>query len=144
MPSPSKSVVSLDVGAARIGVAVANLASRMPQPLKAVLHDDQVMKTLGILCKEQGALAVVVGLPRGLDGQHTAQTVAVELFASELEKYLDIPVYWQDEAVTSAQAEAELIARKKPYAKGDIDMLAATYILEDFMNNPASRRLEES
>jgi RNase H-fold protein (predicted Holliday junction resolvase) len=39
----------------------------------------------------------------------------------------------QDEAVTSKRAEAELEARGKPYQRGDIDALAATYILEDFL-----------
>jgi putative holliday junction resolvase len=144
MTTPGKSVIALDVGAARIGVAVASLASRLPQPLKTIPHNDGVMEALSALCQEQNAVAIVVGLPRGLDGQHTAQTLAVELFASDLEKQLDIPLYWQDEAVTSAQAEAELLARKKPYSKGDIDALAATYILEDFMQDPASRKLEEA
>jgi RNase H-fold protein (predicted Holliday junction resolvase) len=38
-----------------------------------------------------------------------------------------------DEAVTSTRAEAELQSRRKPYAKEDIDMLSAVYILEDFL-----------
>jgi RNase H-fold protein (predicted Holliday junction resolvase) len=36
--------------------------------------------------------------------------------------------------VTSKQAEAELSSRGKPYSKADIDALAATYILDDFLH----------
>ncbi len=43
----------------------------------------------------------------------------------------------QDEAVTSKHAEAELESRGKPYERGDIDALAATYILQDWLaENP--------
>ena len=39
----------------------------------------------------------------------------------------------QDEALTSVKAEEELKDRKSPYEKGDIDSLAATYILQDYI-----------
>ena len=80
----------------------------------------------------ENAAALVVGRPRGLSGQQTAQTKRTEIFAEEL-KTLGLPVYFQDEAVTSKQAEAELQARGKPYKKSDIDALAAAYILEDWL-----------
>jgi putative transcription antitermination factor YqgF len=70
-----------------------------------------------------------------LDGQHTSQTVAVEEFKAELERTLSVPVYWQDEALTSRLAEDELKARGRPYKKADIDALSATYILEDFLRD---------
>jgi putative holliday junction resolvase len=87
------------------------------------------------LVADQGAVALVLGLPRGLDGQETAQTKSVRAFGAELEQALHIPLYWQDEAVTSHQAEEELQARGKPYRKEDIDALSATFILEDFMRD---------
>jgi putative Holliday junction resolvase len=84
---------------------------------------------------EQGAVGLVIGLPRGLDGQETAQTRAVREFAEQLKPAVQLPYYWQDEAVTSRQAEEELKSRGKPYQKGDIDALSATYILEDFLRD---------
>ncbi len=131
----TSSVLALDVGEKRIGVAVAQLSSMLPRPLKTVRHTDQILHDLVALVHEQRAVAVVIGLPRGLEGQETPQTKRVEMFGRELEQHLSIPIYWQDEAVTSKQAEAELVARGKPYDKGDIDSLAATYILEDFLHN---------
>lgn len=128
-----KSILALDVGEKRIGVARAGLEARLAQPLTTLDHNDNIWQTLAKLIGEQQVDTVVVGLPRGLDGQETAQTGVVRVFAAALEQRLKVAVYLQDEAVTSAQAEAELAARGKPYQKGDIDALAATYILEDYL-----------
>ncbi len=128
------SVIALDVGEKRIGVAQASIPALLAHPLRTIINSKQIFHDLVALVQEQRAVALVIGLPRGLNGQETAQTKAVEAFGYELEQHLSIPVYWQDEAVTSRQAEEELKARGKAYEKGDIDALAATYILEDFLH----------
>lgn len=130
----ASSVLALDVGEKRIGVARASFPALLPRPLKTLTHTKQIFHDIVQLVTEERAVALVVGLPRGLDGQETAQTRSVELFGHELEQHLNIPLYWQDEAVTSRQAEEELTRRGKPFVKGDIDALAATYILEDFLH----------
>ncbi len=128
-------VIALDVGERRIGVAVANVHARLASPLTTLLNTENIYQDIHDLLDQHAAKVLVVGLPRGLDGQHTAQTVVVEEFKAALEQTLAIPVYWQDEAMTSRQAESELEARGKPYKKEDIDALSATYILEDFMRD---------
>lgn len=127
------SVIALDIGHKRIGVAAAAVQAKIAQPLKTMQVDDHIIEKLVRLAEDQQAVALVIGFPRGMDGQKTAQTEAVEAFGRRLEQHVSVPVYWQDESVTSRQAEAELEQRGKPYAKGDIDALAATYILEDFL-----------
>jgi putative Holliday junction resolvase len=133
MPASPRSVLSLDVGAKRIGVAVASLEARLPRPLITLEHDDTLFPTLENIAEVEGAVALVVGFPRGMQGQHTAQTQAIEDFAQELRRHFALPLHFQDEALTSKHAKAELEARSKPYERGDIDALAATYILEDFL-----------
>lgn len=132
MPT-SESILGLDVGGKRVGVAVASLAARLPRPLITLEQGGSFFDDLRDLIKANEATALVVGLPRGLDGQHTAQTGEAEAFAGELRAHCGLPVHLQDEALTSKQAEAELQARGKPYARGDIDALAATYILRDWL-----------
>lgn len=129
------SLLALDVGERRIGVAIANVQARIASPLVTLAHDDSVMHDIQMLIDEHAVMVLVVGLPRGLDGQHTQQTMVVEEFKATLERMLTVPVYWQDEAVTSRQAEDELKSRGKPYKKEDIDALSATYILEDFIRD---------
>lgn len=132
------SIVALDVGAQRIGVAEANVIAKIAHPFTTLQHTEAITDTIRDLLQKQEAIALVVGLPRGLDGQETAQTKYVEDFVETLKPHISVPIYWQDEAVTSRKAEAELQARKKPYVKGDIDALAAAYILEDYLGSNAS------
>ncbi|HEY1064111.1 MAG TPA: Holliday junction resolvase RuvX [Candidatus Saccharimonadales bacterium] len=127
------SYLALDVGRARIGVAVANDVARIAGPLPALANDDSFRQKLEILIKEHDAAAVIVGWPRGLEGQETEQTQYVSEFVDVLESWLDLPVHLQDEAATSLKAEAELKRRGVPYEKGDIDSLSAVYILEDYL-----------
>ncbi len=129
---PINNIIALDVGGRRIGVAVAH-AARLAAPLGVIDQGDGALGKVSELVEREAAKAVVVGLPRGLDGQETKQTADVRQFAERLRQNLPIPVYFVDEAVTSKQAEAELQARGHAYTKGDIDALAATLILEDWL-----------
>lgn len=126
--------VALDVGERRVGVAIANSVARISRPLETLTRGETFWDALGALLGRESASMVVVGLPRNLEGDDTPQTVAVRTFAKELEQRFGLPVSLQDEALTSVQAEAELKSRGKQFAKGDIDALAATYILEDYLH----------
>jgi putative Holliday junction resolvase len=138
-PSPNN-LLALDVGTKRIGVALASSIARMPHPLMTLDADaEDLLTQLAAIIKAEDVGLLVVGLPRGLEGQETAQTTLVRDFAASLAQF-QLPVAFQDEALTSRKAEAELEARGRPYAKGDIDALAATYILEDYLlNQPETR-----
>jgi putative Holliday junction resolvase len=127
------SVLGLDVGDRRVGVAVATIAARLPRPLVTLERGEDFFDRLAEAVQQEDAGVLVVGLPRNLQGKATDQTQSVEGFVKELKEHLDLPVYMQDEAVTSKQAEAELQSRGKPYVQGDIDALAATYILQDWL-----------
>jgi putative holliday junction resolvase len=133
MPDTAATILALDVGERRIGVAAAARATRLASPLTTVLNDEGVFDALKKLIREQHTTAIVVGLPRGMSGQRTQQTETIETFVLQLRQHVDLPIYWQDEALTSRQAEKELEQRGKPFEKGDIDALAACYILEDFL-----------
>ncbi len=129
------SVLALDIGDKRVGIAVASLAAGLPRPLMTLDREDSnFFQTLQALITSENVSTIVVGYPRNLAGQTTGQTTSSEAFAEELGKHTNLPIHFQDEAVTSKQAEAELEARHKPYKRGDIDALAATYILEDYLS----------
>lgn len=131
----SSSLLGVDVGAVRVGVAVARLDVRIAQPLTTLTNDASIYDALVALVDQHQATAVVVGWPRGLNGQSTEQTRLVEQFADDLRSRSDVPVYLQDEALTSHKAETELQARKRPYQKAEVDALAASYILSDYMES---------
>ncbi len=146
MTDPNASVLALDVGTKRIGVAVANLGVRFASPLTTLDRPKTFLQDIAQLCREESAAILVLGLPRGLEGQETEQTAWVRNFGRELGEYLggrgmELPLYWIDEALTSAKAEHELQSRRggraaygrATYSRADIDSLAATYMLEDFL-----------
>jgi putative Holliday junction resolvase len=132
-PNPDDSVIALDWGQKRIGVAKARLITRLPEPIGAVEQAENLLQSLAQLVRAHNATHLVIGLPRGLKGQETPQTGVIRKNIALLKEKLDIPIYEQDEAVTSLQAEAELKERKVQYNKEDVDALSAVYILEDFL-----------
>ena len=128
--------LALDVGDVRIGVAIANSEVRLPRPLTTLSNDENLWTNLTTIIQDHEIVSLVVGHPRGLNGQETEQTRKVEAFVQTLITHTGLTVTMQDEAGTSIKAEAELRARRKPYEKADIDALAATYILEDYLQEP--------
>lgn len=130
------SILGLDIGSKRIGIAKALWPDGLPNPLVTLSNDQQFFNKLTDIIKTENIQLLVAGRPRGLNSQETKQTNFADIFMEELKKYFALPVYWVDEALTSIKAEEELKQRKRPYSKEDIDSLSATYILEDFMSDP--------
>ncbi len=134
-PNKTGTVLALDIGEKRIGVALASLAARLPEPLTTLTNDAVVLEKIAELADRHQTDMIVAGLPRSLEGTETAQTRSVREFVGRLEDRLGRSVYLMDEAGTSAEAEAGLRARRKPYTKADIDARAAAIILQDFLNS---------
>ena len=126
----ASNILSLDVGERRVGVAIANVVARLAHPLTTLDNTDLIWQDIADLVSKEDVETIVVGLPRNLSGDDTAQTQYAREFAAKID---NVEIVFQDEALTSVKAEQELKAKGKPYAKGDIDALAATYILEDYL-----------
>jgi putative holliday junction resolvase len=128
----SRSVVCLDVGEKRIGVAVADLNVRIAVPYDTVFVDGKELERIAEIVVREEADTLVLGYPRNQLGESTAQTQYVEQFATGLEDLVPLIVF-QDESLTSVLAEQQLAAHGKPYAKADIDAQAAAIILQDYL-----------
>ncbi len=129
-----KNFLAIDYGDSRIGLAIANSIAKLASPLVTLSNDDQFMSQLTKIIADNQINEIVIGLPRDMKGNETEQTKKTRLFTDTIKKHLSLDVYMIDEAGTSIKAEAELKNRRKSYQKSDIDSLAATYILEDFLN----------
>lgn len=128
----SNTLISLDVGEKRIGVAVADLAVRIAVPFQTIEVDGKEIESIAEIIVQEGADTVVIGYPRNQMGESTTQTDYVETFAKQLEDIVPTIVF-QDESLTSVMAEDQLKAHKKPYTKADIDAQAAAIILQDYL-----------
>ena len=128
----STTIVCLDVGEKRIGVAVGDIAIRIAVPFETIeVNGNEIEIIVKIVTKEK-ANTLVIGYPRNQAGETTKQTKFVEEFASKLSDVVPNIVF-QDESLTSVIAEQQLIEYKRPYSKGDIDAQAATIILQDYL-----------
>lgn len=124
--------MALDVGEKRIGVALANSDIKIAVAYDTIeVNGDEVRAIAEILVREK-ADVLVVGYPRNQAGEATQQTAFVEQFVAQL-RDIAPSIVFQDESLTSVRAEEILQARKQPYAKGDVDALAASLILQDYL-----------
>jgi putative Holliday junction resolvase len=130
METSSLTFIGLDVGGRRIGVARINSLVRIAEPLEHIDVKSQDFDTsMSKIISEYIPDGIVVGLPRGLDGQETEQTEYSRRFAENLKTTIDIPIYMIDEAGTSKVADDRNVGGKKSR-----DSLSAAVFLEDFVN----------
>lgn len=123
-------IIGLDIGERRIGIARGTTTTRLASPLTVLLVGDDVVSEIDRIAKEQGVTTLVIGYPRSLDGTETKQTKWVKQFVQKL-KPLGLEIVWQDEAATTLQAEAEQKVGRKKYA---VDAHAAAIILQDYLD----------
>lgn len=131
----SLKLMALDVGTKRIGIALANSFIKIAIPFTTVEVnndiDSAIKQIIEIISKEEIDI-LVVGLPRNQSGEETSQTAYTKEFVKKIEYSVD-KICFQDESLTSIQAEDRLKSYGKPYSKGDIDMNAASIILQDYL-----------
>ena len=129
-------IIGLDVGEKRIGVAKVDSTTRIAVPVGFLLADGSEWQEIARLMRLNSTSYVVLGLPRSNEGNETKQTLYVRNFARTLsEKIPGVKIRFQDESLTSVEAENRLKKRKKKYVKGDIDAEAAAIILQDFVES---------
>lgn len=128
----SKNFLALDVGERRIGLATADSQVRIAIPFGWLENDDQIIVRITELVLRHNIKTIVVGYPRNQSGEPTKQTEYVESFVEQLADIeLDVDVVFQDESLTSVEAERRLAGRSKD--KGEIDAEAASIILQDYL-----------
>ena len=127
-------IIALDVGKKRTGIARASAEARLAEPFKNI-DTSEVLNELEDYLAQHQVEAVVIGLPRGAEGQETEQTNWVRDWAKRAKDQIAAPFYWQDEFLTSQLAEAG-----RPYSV-PADDVAASIILEDFLNTDKKDRL---
>ncbi|HWI37369.1 MAG TPA: Holliday junction resolvase RuvX [Burkholderiales bacterium] len=129
-PNNSRTVLALDFGLKRIGVAVGESELRTAHPLPPIAAPgfDHIEKLLA----EWRPAQIVIGLPVAEQGEHPLAR-KVERFARQLEGRFRLPVARVDERFTSVEAESRLRGIKGK----SIDSVAAQLILEQYFDQAA-------
>lgn len=127
-------LLGLDLGEKTIGIASCDPDRRVATPAATIRREKFAAdaQRLAVLAGERGAVGLVLGLPRNMDGSEGPRARATRAFASNLGRVLPLPLAFWDERLSTAAMERELIAldtsRGKRAAK--IDEAAAAYILQ--------------
>ncbi len=137
----------IDYGTRRVGVAVSDLFQKLASPLHNYERnggqaDEHFFRKLA---DEYEAVGLVVGLPIHLSGDESEKSREARRYASWLSKVTKLPVAFQDERFTSAEAEAMLLQAEltKKQRKARIDKLAAQLLLQAWLdsNQPPGENL---
>jgi putative holliday junction resolvase len=153
-------LMALDVGEARIGVAVSDAMQLLASPYTTVhvtRDEAKTWETIRQLLAEMEAEALVVGLPISLDGQLHAQGERVQAFVKRLKQHIDIPITFWDERLSTVEAQRLLAERgqeerfgqrrggrsstksKRRHKGQEIDALAAAVILQEYLDSLGKR-----
>ena len=138
MDSSHSNVLAIDFGEKRIGLARGFSGLKFASPLTTIETGADVFNRLASIIDQEQIGLIVVGRPINSAGNETDQTRHTVNFVEDLKQHTKIPIIWQEETLTSVKAEQELADRGKPYKKGEVDALAATYILEDYLETSAT------
>jgi putative Holliday junction resolvase len=137
--------LGIDYGERRIGLALSDATGLLASPWKQMTNDANVGAAARRLAAEVRALqaqddgldAVVIGLPRRLDGTPNDQTGRVRRLAELLAAEITAPITLQDERLTSHEADELLAQREHDWRrrKQHVDAMAAALILQDFLDH---------
>ena len=136
-------VIGIDVGARRVGIAISDATRTLARPLESIVvasDRDAIERVVArietLASEEDGVTAVVVGLPSRLDGSPTDATARAAAFVDALRRRTPLPIFTEDERLTSVEAESRLARRERDWKKrkATIDALAAAILLQDYLD----------
>lgn len=138
-------VVALDLGEKRVGVAISDSLSISITRLGALPRSNwkKLLRDVEDLIRHYDAQTVVIGLPLKLNGSVGDAALEVRRLAQNFARSLEIPVYLQDERLTSVEAEQNLLRNGYQLEEiaAQIDSEAAALILADFLGPDQTRML---
>ena len=148
--SPAGPVLALDLGQKFVGAAISDERLITTKRLPSLKRSNwkKLLQDVRDLVERFDAKTIVVGLPLRMDGTAGDAAEAVQRLAANLAKSIEVPVYLQDERLTSFEATANLKAEgvKPGEIPALVDGEAAAMILRDFLqpNQERIRVLSET
>lgn len=131
-------ILAVDWGRATLGLAVSDDLGITAQGLASLprVSESKDLETISSYVRDLGVEAIVVGLPKNMDGSLGASAEAAQEFAQFLRDRLNLPVHLWDERLTSLAAERTLVSAgmRRRARRAVLDQVAATMILQGFLD----------
>lgn len=131
--------IGLDLGSRTLGIAISDGTGLIASSYKTIRHNeeyDSLLEEVKKVTEEVKADGIVLGLPKNMNNTIGPKGELSLQFKEKLENVLDIPIYLQDERLTTKSATDMLImgnvSRKN--RKKVVDSVAATIILQSFLD----------
>lgn len=129
-------IMGLDVGKKRIGVSLSDPLGFTAQPYDTISREpeEQAIETLKSICEQNNVEKIVIGLPKNMNGTIGEQAEDCISFGNLLKNNFE--VIFEDERLTSRQAENILALQGKKYTKnkGLVDLKSACIILQQYLD----------
>ncbi len=127
--------LGIDYGTKRIGVAQSDESGTIAFPLTTVAAGPSVLAEVALLAKDNRIEKIVIGESRNFEGQPNPVMEDIERFKKDLAELTALPVAYEPEFMTSAQAVRQgLDKRGEGSKKEDIDASAAALILQGYLD----------
>lgn len=135
-------VMGIDYGTTRVGVAISDPLRIIAQPVTMLENNTRLVAELMDIAETRNVKLVVIGMPYAPDGGKGAMAKAVDEFVNTLKSALQLPVVTWDESNSSTSAQQVFIEggmkKKQRRAKGNIDIMAARLMLQEYLDSHAS------
>lgn len=128
--------LGVDVGKARVGVAVCDRDGLLATPVVTLARGDATVAELRALVDEYRPVEIVVGLPLSLRGDDTPSTADARMLAAELAAAVELPIRLVDERLSTVSAQRALhqTGRSVKASRPVIDQVAAVIILQNALD----------
>lgn len=129
-------ILALDLGRARIGVAISDELQLLAHPLETIQANEQATPRLTQIIREKKIDHVVVGIPRQMNGKIGVAATEALRFVEKLRTILPCPVVTWDERLTTVAAHRALrdAGKKTRDTRAYIDQVAAQMILQGYLD----------
>lgn len=138
--------MGLDYGTKTVGVAISDETRLIAQPLLTIerKHADKLRQTYAQiegLINEYECTMIVLGLPKNMNNSEGERVVATKSFKENLERRTGLPVVFEDERLTTVEADRILEATEVAHSrrKDYIDKMAAAIILQTYLDREQKR-----
>ena len=131
--------LGLDLGSRTLGIAVSDATGFIASSYKTIRHNEEYDKLLDEvvnIVKEKEIDGIVLGFPKNMNNTIGPKGELSIEFKEKLEKIVEIPIYLQDERLTTKSATDLLISGNvnRKDRKKVVDSIAATIILQSFLD----------
>ena len=130
--------LAIDFGEKRVGLALSDPTKIIAKPFKSISYNnhDDLLNKISLIIEEKNVEKIILGFPKGLKGEYTAQTNKVMSCFNLIKNKSIIPIVLQDERFSSVSAKKSLILQniKTGHNKGLIDETAAAIFLQLYLD----------